>query len=1005
VRPFDPKSYLGQVLAPCVDSAELPSLFDRYLLDVEDVDEAAIEARLEEVKRYWDKKSEHPRYGATIRILTEKHPEAKLTLGDPRERERLADEVRELREEQAEASARAVADWDVLLEQMIRSGGGLDPTQRARLEKMAASTGIAGPQVQAKLDAAPVAAEPDVLDQGQRAVIAQALTNLARDLGEPRVGLSLFHAFGLEITDDLETIETRHREQIQANRVRPHGNTKANWEAVLSLTKIHLLENDPRAYIHGLMHDVREALELRALKATAGDGEIDEVEAEQLLREALARGLTAELAQRVVAELAREHGAGLRTGAAVDFVACPSCNNPHPRVAGNERCQRCGTPLFIDCPDGCGQRNDATAARCTSCGADLHRYAAAVRAVSRLPDLVDEGRVGRARDELEDAVQILGRSHADLEPAARRVTTAVEAAKRSWAEVDAARAERRHYAARRSLVELERTARDFAGPSGELPVQALEASRERVSEAEAALARAKALRGSGRERALIEVLHLAADCAEAERELDKLPLEPPMAVEPVASGTSMMIGWAASATGGVDYVVYRDAGKGRKAIVGETDRLEIEDRGAVAGSVVRYSVEAVRGRARSPAAASAPVTVAHEVNGLSAIGGDGEVRLSWTAVGEAGRVLISRRDEGDRTETAIVADAAGAIDRAVLNGRRYTYLVRVEYPMPGGELVRTPGLPVFAQPIQRPDPLTELTIRPHPSGVALGFDPPETGTVSIFRCLEDPELAPGTELEPGGLSRIGRVLEVSGSSAVDPDPPAGRCFYQAVTVAGAVGVAGVAVRHVALAEVSNVHAVANGRQAKVTWAWPDGITLARVIWRHDRQPTGPEDASATGIDYRLGEYRDRGGCSIDLGGQQGLFVAVYPATRVDGEVVYGGGGGKGTRAKLRTESKIELRYSVRRAGVRKKRLLVEVSEPAQGSLPELVLVGREGEILPRTSADGTVLARLGGDGPRCSTLKLRDLSRPLAVRLFLDSAGSASSFVLFDPMADQLLIG
>jgi hypothetical protein len=110
---------------------------------------------------------------------------------------------------------------------------------------------------------------------------------------------------------------------------------------------------------------------------------------------------------------------------------------------------------------------------------------------------------------------------------------------------------------------------------------------------------------------------------------------------------------------------------------------------------------------------------------------------------------------------------------------------------------------------------------------------------------------------------------------------------------------------------------------------------------------------------------------------------------------------------VRRKQKTAVRYAVRRAGrLSNKRLEVEVNEPADGNLPELVLVGREGEILPRATADGTVLARLGGsEGVRTSTLELRGLSRPMAVRLFLGSAGAASGYVLFDPMADDLMIG
>jgi hypothetical protein len=1005
VRPFDPKAYPGEILGPYAGSADLPGLFDRYLLDFEDADEAGIAARLGEVKRFWDKKTEHPKYGSTIRLLIERHGEAKLILGDARERARAVDAAREGQREATERARRAVADWERILDQIAASPGGLDPVRRAQLEKMADRAGIPREAARAKLDAVPVAPPPQLLDAAQRGVIASSLAALARDLGEPRVRLSLFHAFGLEITAGRQTVAARWKEQSAASGVAGRDSAKASWDRVLSLARIHLLDNDPRIYVHGLAFEVREALEAEAIKAVADDGEIDEVEAAHLQRQALALGLTPELAQQVIVELARENGAAVRSGGPVDVVACPACNQPHTRGAGHERCQSCAAALFIDCP-GCGHRNDATAANCMKCGTDLHRHGAATRAIARLPGLLEEGRVGEAQEELEEATRVLGRGGAELDGAAREVTRRVEAAKRSWAEVEAARSERRQYAAARLLGELARSARDCAGPAGDLPAAALSAVSERVEQAQARLARAGGLSGESRERALIEVLTLAADCDEAERELDKLPPQAPGAVEAAVSGARMSIRWAASPTKGVRYAVARATSGGGEARVGETEGLQIEDAKATPGAVVRYSVEAVRGRARSALAVAEPVVVAQEVADLAAAGGDGEVRLAWRPRAGSGRVLVRRRDETDGSEAEILPDAAGLTDRAVVNGRRYTYEVRVEYPGSGGELTRTAGLTAFAEPVARPQPLRDLDLRPGPDGVSIEFAPPAAGTVVVLRCLEDPEVAPGAELEAGRLGELGEPLAVSGSTASDRNPPAGRCFYLPVTMAAGVAIAGAAARHVALPELTNVRAVVNGRRVQVTWAWPDDITLARVVWRHDRQPGGAEDSQASGVDYRLGEYRDQGGCAIEAGAERSIFVAVFPAIRIEGEVVYGSAAGRGARATLRTERKTELRYAVRRAGrLQRKRLEVEVSEPAEGELPELVLVGREGDVLPRTASDGTVLARLGGSGgPRASSLELSGLSRPLAVRLFLDSA-AAGSHVLFDPLADDLLIG
>jgi len=746
--------------------------------------------------------------------------------------------------------------------------------------------------------------------------------------------------------------------------------------------------------------DVRDALAEQAIRAVADDGVIDEVEAEHLRSQALALGLTPELAQQAIAEMARENGAIVRAGEAVDVVACPSCNHPHPRPQGDRLCRRCGTALFVDCP-ACGDSCDATAARCSSCGADLHRHAAAMRALGRLPTLLDAGSVHQAGEVLVAAIEVLGRGAPGLDDLARRVSAATEAAKRSWAEVEAARDERRQYAAKRLLSELARTAADFPGPSGELPAVALTTAVARVEEAEAELGRARAQSGPDLERSLVAVLRIAADCAEAERELDELPPAPPGAVTAAPVAEKMSVRWEPSPTAGATYEVARLAA-GARSRVGEADSAAIDDPRAPAGALVRYAVQAVRGRARSRPVESELVAVAYEVAGLAVDAGDSEVRLAW-APRQAGRIIVSRRDEDGGAEATLVATAGGLIDREVVNGRRYTYAVAVEYPLEGGGVTRTAGLTAFAQPAERPLPVAALAPQATGEGVRLEFEAPAIGVVSVFRCAEDPGLEPGAEIEPRRLTELGQPLAALAGGALDREPPSGRCFYLAVSLSGSVAVAGATAAHVALPAIENVQTVANGRRALVTWSWPEGTTLARVVWRHDRQPAGPWDPDAAAADFRHGDYRDHGGFSIDVGEERSLFVGVYPARRIGNEVVYGGGG-RGSRAALRNEEKTALRYSVKRAGRLQRRLEVSISEPAEGALPELVLVGREGDILPRSPAEGTVLARLGGEGPRSSSLELRGLSRPLAVRLFLDSAGAASAFVLHDPLADELLI-
>jgi hypothetical protein len=1000
MRPFEPKAYMAEVLAPRHGSSDLPGLFDRYLLAVEDDDEAAIGARMEEVRLFWNKKSEHPKYGSTIRLLIEQHAESTLTLLDARAREAAIEEANRANRSREEESRCGIEEWEGLLEQVARSSAGLDPTRRAKLEKLAAGVGVDPAVAARKLDAIPIAPEPKVMDPGQRATIADALRELARMTGDPRDGLSLFHAFGLEPDAELELLARRREEKLAELGRGGHTHAKATWDRVLSLTKTHLLDGDPRAYLQGLLLDVQEALEPDAIRAVADDEVIDEIEAEQLQRKAIELGLTAEMARQVVADLARENGAMMRAGAAVDLVVCPSCNTGHSRAVGQQRCGRCGTELFVACPE-CAEVNDATASLCRFCGADLYRHVEATRAVGRVGDLVERGQLARAADELRTAAEVLGAAAPAVQQARDSLGPAMEAADGAWAQVEAARRDHREYEARRHLQRLNGVATDYRGPAGKLPGEVLAAVNASTREADSILERARGLAGAEREAALVAALKICADCDEAERELEKLPPEAPARVEAVVDGAAMSVRWSASPAHGVTYEVTR-VGAAR-ALLGTTDGLEMRDADALSGAVVEYRVVALRGRSRSAEVGSERRVVAYEVGDLEVSSGDQEVRLSWSAHAGDGRVRVRRREDGTDGEAEVPADAAGLTDRDVVNGRNYTYSVWVEYAV-AGEIVRTTGQAVFAAPVERPQPVRDLELSAIPGGVRIDFQAAPTGTVVVVRCEGDPELALGAELDPEDLARIGRRLTVTGSTALDDQPPRGRCFYQALTVAAGVAVAGACRSFVSLPLIGDVRAESNGSQVKVTWVWPEEIKVARVVWRGDRQPAGPDDPDATALDCRIGEYRDQGGFSVEVGDGASLFVVVYPAARVGGEVVYGGGD-KGSRAAVRRERKTEVRYSVRRAGRINKRLEVEVSEPPDGALPELVFVGREGAILPRTAADGTVLARLGGsEGARSSSFELRALSRPLAVRLFLGSTGASSGYVLFDPLADDLLI-
>jgi hypothetical protein len=1007
LKPFDPSTYLKEVLGPYLDSTELPSLFERYCLEPADNDDQAIHARCREIKQLWDMRVERAKYGPLIRLLLERHSEALLTLEDPDERRRAAAAASQAEASRAQDAARTRSEWESLLAAAVKQNGGLDPTTRANLERAAATLGVSETLARAQLDRAPVAALQSTLAEDERRELRKALTSLAQDTGEPLRGLSLFHALGLPgVTLDVAEIAARHDEVDAENRKRRRDNTRVLYETVLVRARRLLVDGDPRAYVEALVVDVGEALAAEGMRAAVDDGAIDEAEAEHLSRRAVELGLTPELARRVVAKIAHENAVPLRTGVSIDYVICASCGRVAARDGAPERCQQCGKSLFVSCPEpSCLTVNDASAARCRKCGGDLRQFTTASRKLAGLSELMRAGQLEQAAEDMTVIETVLGATP-EVERCGRELAAARQRAQTTWAEVDADLAARRLYAARQRLQELRRTACDMPGPGGQKPHARLVWVGEQLASVEDALRRARISSGSEREAALVEALGGAADCTEAMHELDRMPASPPEGVRAAMSGVDAVVSWQASPTAGVSYEVTRVASDGTREVVASSvaDYRAI-DVDVASGAVVRYEVTAVRGKARSPFVASPPLVVARELQDIAVFDGDSEVRLSWRPVGPRGRVIVVRRHDRSGAEQKLDADSAGVLDRSVENGERYSYRVRVEYTGPNGESVLTGGGRVFARPSPAPEPVAIEAAQRVGAGVLFTVPSPATGRVSVIRCDTEPMFSVGDRVDAEELSRIGVVLANEADGARDPDAGAGMRWYLPVTLAGTMAVVGPSYRYLALPAVSNVRARYDGDVVLVTWSWPDGLKTVMVAWRANRQPAGPTDPDAQARPFRRSEYRDRGGFAIEAPGLESVFVAVYPAARVGNEVLYESASTPATRAAVTRMLKTDVRYTVRRSGMRRKKLEIDVQAPAGDELPEMIVIARQGDLVPREPGDGEIVAHLGGSGPLQSTLDLANLARPVAVRVFLAATDTReSSHRLVDPSVEDLVI-
>jgi hypothetical protein len=1006
--PFDPSTYMKTVLAPVAAGGPMPDMFARYLLETDDEDDAAVGARLSEVKAHWHKLEGkgNVKYTELLKRLINEHKVAEISLLKAGDRRKAAEKARSERAKENAHRERDREQFEQQLGEVLARANGLTSHDRRMLEEFSRGLSLDAAMVAARLDSCPVlddAAAVQALPDNVRERVHKALANYGAVAESPLVGLSLFHVLGftgpeLDPARLKASYELAYAAQRGLNTLHP---AKTAMASVVELAKMYLVEGDPAVYLATLAVDVREALKPMAARAAIDDGAIDELESEQLLRAAQERGLPAQEARGIVSELARDLQVELRFAAPVDYIACANCGRPHPAESAPERCTRCGEALFRNCPS-CNARSPASDTACTSCGADLAGYMRAVKALADARLALESGLVAYAASLLES---VPGNT---LDADGRALSTEIERklkqARSEWEVIEREIGERRLYSAMLHLAQLEQRAVDVPGPLDLVPSERLPAIAERIRAVDALLSRARSTNSKEeRETLLARALEEAADCREAEQQL---ALIPPGQVKEVTASfdhNALRVAWAPSPSPGpTRYRVLRALGRsGAGAEVQLTDALYFTDPDAPAGEALSYGVICERAGAQGQARWSSEVMLAREVEGLAITERDGEIALAWSALPANARAEVERREEATGDVQMLNGARAGMIDRDVRNGSRYRYVVRVAYTGLDGAQIRTEGAALSGSPAHRPEPVGVLGAQADGSRVKLIFTAPEDTSVSVFRCSERPAFEPGEELSEAELATVGELLPVDPDGAYDPHPT-GIAWYLPVSRSGSYAVAGRPIRHLGLKPITDVRASDLATSVRVTWSWPEQTKAAVVVWRRDRQPIDADDPSAMRRTLTQAEYEELGGVELQTPGEEPVFVAVFAAARIDGELLASSVADRRARLALRKTAKIDVCYAVRRSGLRKRQVSFEVTAP--DTPPDLVLVARPGELLPRSADDGRVIARLGGnEGARVGEFDLGQLGRPVAVRIFFGSQAADSTHRLREPDTRELV--
>jgi hypothetical protein len=350
-------------------------------------------------------------------------------------------------------------------------------------------------------------------------------------------------------------------------------------------------------------------------------------------------------------------------------------------------------------------------------------------------------------------------------------------------------------------------------------------------------------------------------------------LPPPADLTAESRDNRVILRWQTpqAAPADVSFVVECLTGKGTRKLVGATSSTTIEDPEPPGGRTITYRVlaEHTASGARSDAAL-VRVVFTPPVTGLAA--GqvhDGRVVGHWRMHRDAWRAEVWRTSHGsptDRTNGKTIRARADGFDDPQPPPGRYVYSVVPVYRDPDidqtyrGRRAEV-EVEVFDQP-PRPRVRIGESGEHEAARVTLRWaELPHGVFLLVRRSAVEPAGAAGDLLMTEKAEQVGMPVwsgrGFTGTTATLA-LPAGRWFLVPFAVAGARAVRGDCMNVDVIPPVTSPEAIRNGPDVQVSWVWPSGLRLARVVWRADdaelsREITQSEFQSRGGVTFRRSE--------------------------------------------------------------------------------------------------------------------------------------------------------
>src|SRR5216683_3296344 len=430
---------------------------------------------------------------------------------------------------------------------------------------------------------------------------------------------------------------------------------------------------------------------------------------------------------------------------------------------------------------------------------------------------------------------------------------------------------------------------------------------------------------------------------------------------------------------------------------------KLPDAGAPGGAMIAHEVSAVSGRRTSAGATTRPALMPRDVTSLAARADASGITLTWVLPISHGNVVVEREVD-PRAGLSLPlrrarADGQSWRDTSPATGVEFSYHVYAEYRDVDGVMIRTPGATIRAKVAPRPRPVSELWATTSAGHTTIGWVRPVSGEVRIY-AADQALAAPDTEVDLAELAHRGRYVGAGQRRVVDENAGRRLVTYTSVTVDGGQAVAGPSVAHLPVAAPSNAAVTDSGSELLLTFTLPGGVTEAVVAGRRDAMPAGPADPAAQTWSVTNTRLEIDGGLHVPAP-EDGLgwYFSIHSVLR-DGSAKLAAPAG--AQLKARDSTPVTASYTVRRAGVVRRSIVIEVT--ASDPMPDLVVRAKRGAV-PSGAQDGAEVGRIPGGG-RSARLELPAgaLTLPAGLRVFPAASLPGREFTITDPPQATLLI-